>query len=279
MHTGLLRMTQAAMVTSCALVAFLASSAAWAQITVYEHDRFEGRSFTTSSAVPDLRQRGFNDRASSAVVAGPQAWEICGDIDYGGGCRLLRPGQYASLSAMGVNDRVSSLRAVGRFTSADDPRFAPPPEVTADYRRRRGERLFEARVDSARAVYGAPEQRCWIEQAPTSEGRSDARVPGALLGAVIGGILGHQVGGGTGRDLATIGGAVAGGVVGGRVGQGREGPNGTRDVQRCAESPRPATPAYWDVSYEFRGIRHRVQLANPPGPTIQVNRHGEPRAS
>ena len=41
--------------------------------------------------------------------------------------------------------------------------------------------------------------------------------PGMAIGGVLGGVLGHQVGGGTGRTLATVGGAAAGGYVGHKV--------------------------------------------------------------
>lgn len=40
---------------------------------------------------------------------------------------------------------------------------------------------------------------------------------GAVGGAVLGGILGNQVGGGTGKKIATIGGAVAGGYAGNEI--------------------------------------------------------------
>ncbi|WP_228895838.1 glycine zipper 2TM domain-containing protein [Pseudoduganella aquatica] len=40
---------------------------------------------------------------------------------------------------------------------------------------------------------------------------------GAGAGAVVGGLLGHQIGGGTGRQLATVAGAVGGAVVGNQV--------------------------------------------------------------
>jgi uncharacterized protein YcfJ len=36
-------------------------------------------------------------------------------------------------------------------------------------------------------------------------------------GAVVGGLLGHQVGGGTGKTLATVGGAAAGAYAGNEV--------------------------------------------------------------
>ena len=40
---------------------------------------------------------------------------------------------------------------------------------------------------------------------------------GAVAGAVVGGILGHSVGGGTGKQLATVGGVVAGGLAGNAI--------------------------------------------------------------
>jgi uncharacterized protein YcfJ len=252
---------------------------AQAQITFFEHDAYQGRSFTTQVPVGDLQRRGFNDRASSVVVSNGR-WEICEDAGFEGRCTVLRPGQYPALADMGLNDRISSMRPVSRDSRVDEQRFAPHPQVTGDYRRRDREQLYEATVSSARAVYGAPEQRCWMERASVTEPtRNDAQVPSGILGAVIGGILGHQVGGGSGRDLATAGGAVAGAVVGSNLARNRDGSTVvTRDVQRCADTPGSARPAYWDVSYEFRGQLHQVQLTSAPGPTITVNRQGEPRA-
>jgi uncharacterized protein YcfJ len=92
---------------------------------------------------------------------------------------------------------------------------------------------------------------------------------------VIGGILGHQIGGGRGQDIATAGGAVAGAAIGSNV--GRDGGGYSQDVQRCTDVSRSDNPDYWDVTYEFRGSEHRVQMSAPPGPTILVNRDGEPR--
>jgi uncharacterized protein YcfJ len=94
---------------------------------------------------------------------------------------------------------------------------------------------------------------------------------------VIGGILGHQVGGGSGRDVATGIGVVAGAAIGGNTGRPSPQPAVTQDVQRCSEATRQARPTYYDVSYRFRGQDFQVQLAAPPGASITVNRQGEPR--
>jgi uncharacterized protein YcfJ len=49
--------------------------------------------------------------------------------------------------------------------------------------------------------------------------RSGPNVPGAILGAVAGAVLGHQIGGGTGREAATVLGGAAGAAVGSQVGR------------------------------------------------------------
>jgi uncharacterized protein YcfJ len=182
---------------------------------------------------------------------------------------------------MGLNDRVSSVRTVSRDARVDDGRYAPPPVAVYDYGRRRNERVYDANITSVRAVVEDSGQRCWLEREQVvQEQRSSANVPGAVLGAVIGGILGHQVGGGTGKDVATGAGVVAGALIGGNSGRSSGGQQAvsTQDVQRCSTSPDLARPAYWDVTYNFRGVEHRVQMTTPPGATVPVNEEGEPRA-
>lgn len=262
-----------------AIAALAVMAPALAQVTLYERDGYGGRSFTASETVSDFARSGFNDRASSVIVERDR-WEVCEDAGFRGRCVVLREGRYPSLEAMGLNDRISSTRAVGRDARVDDGRYAPPPlPVAYDDRRRRGERIYQASVTSVRAVVGPPEQRCWMEREQVQQERGDASVPGGIVGAVIGGILGHQVGGGTGRDIATVGGVVAGAAIGANLGRDNNGRQVvTQDVQRCASQPASGRPDYWDVTYTFRGREHRMQMTTPPGATVSVNRQGEPRA-
>ena len=249
------------------------------RIVIYENESFQGRSMTADYAVEDFRRSGLNDRASSVVVSGGR-WEACEDARFGGNCVVLRPGQYASLTAMGMNDRISSVRAVGRSAMVDDRRYAPLPMVSRDYGRRDEERLYQATVTSVRAVVEDSGERCWVEpQQVTPERSSNANVPGAVLGAVIGGILGHQVGGGSGKDVATGVGVLAGAAIGSRTGRGGNDQQvvTTPNVQRCSRNPSQARAAYWDVAYNFRGQEYRVQMTQEPGRTVTVNEQGEPR--
>jgi uncharacterized protein YcfJ len=245
-----------------------------AQVTFYEREGFRGRAFTAGDSVKNFGGVDFNDRASSAVVENGR-WEVCEHIRYEGKCVVLRPGSYDSLASMGLNNSISSVRPFDRAQAAYD---VPPPLAAPnyEYRRRPDERVYEANVTSVRAVVGAAEQRCWVERQQIADDRSGANIPGAIIGGVIGGVLGHQVGSGRGRDVATAGGAVAGAAIGANVGR-NDGQVYSQDVQRCTNVSSNARPAYYDVTYNFNGIEHRVQLSAPPGPTIAVNSNGEPR--
>ena len=156
-------------------------------------------------------------------------------------------------------------------------RLAATTPVTYDYRRRENESLYEAPVTSVRAVVGPPQQRCWVERQVVDTGSPGINVPGAVVGGVVGGILGHQIGSGRGRDLATGIGAVGGAVVGANVGRDATGTVYTQDVQHCANVSTAPSVDYWDVTYNFRGYEHYVQMTSPPGATILVNAQGEPR--
>lgn len=264
---------QTSIKTALAIATLAIAGHAAAQATFYENEDFQGRSFTSQNRVENFQRFGFNDRASSVVVLGKRQ-EVCEDAQFGGRCVVLRPGRYPSLAAMGLNDRVSSVRALGGNDRVDDGRYAPPPEPVYDNRRRDNERLYEADVTSVRAVVGPPQQRCWMEKEEVQQ-QSGTNIGGAVVGALLGGILGHQVGGGRGQDIATAGGAVAGAAMGSQVGRNNGQP--AQNVQRCANEP-AAQPAYWDVTYNFRGQEHRIQMTSQPGRSITVNRQGEPRS-
>ncbi|HET9339366.1 MAG TPA: beta/gamma crystallin-related protein [Casimicrobiaceae bacterium] len=246
-----------------AFVAALAAPLAAAQVTLYGDDGFRGPSYGINWDVANLDPYGFNDRAQSVIIERGR-WEFCSDAYFSGRCTVLMPGQYPSLGAMGLASTVSSVR---RVADGRPSGYQPAPPPAYGYYPRYGETLYQADVTAVRAVGGPPERRCWVE------GRrySDRNVAGAVVGGILGGVLGHQIGGGRGQDVATALGAVGGAVVGSNVAGGRHG-----GVERCT-TEYPGAPAYYDVSYRFRGRDYRAQLSFPPGPTITVNGRGEPR--
>ena len=146
-----------------ALSAVALSAQATAQITLYEHDGFRGRAFTTGREVSNFEHTGFNDRASSVIVEHGR-WEVCDDARFRGHCVVLREGNYGSLSGMGLNDRLSSVRPVARRDRYENEAPAPMPVANYEWRRRPNERVSEVAITSSHAVYGEAERRCWVER-------------------------------------------------------------------------------------------------------------------
>ncbi|MEO8203023.1 MAG: beta/gamma crystallin-related protein [Betaproteobacteria bacterium] len=105
------------------VAATLAASTAMAGVTFYEAENFGGRQITMDGVVPNFVDRGFNDRAFSAVVEGAPV-EVCIDINFSGGCTVLNPGRYPTLGSLG--NKISSVRP------ARGPGYEPRGEAPRD---------------------------------------------------------------------------------------------------------------------------------------------------
>jgi len=256
--------------------ALVLASQAMAQIVVYEREGFRGRSVAVNGEMRNVERRALGDTAASAVVEHGR-WEVCEHPRFEGRCAVLRRGNYPDLRASGLDWRIASVRP-----AEEGRRYQLEPQASVGgddyaYRRRASERTQEVPIRDVRAIMGAANQRCWVERQNVPVANSNANIGGAVAGALIGGILGHQVGNGRGRDVATVGGAVAGAAVGNNIAGNNSGQAyAAQDVQRCQTVQ--GTPAYYEVSYDFHGARHTVQMSAPPaGNTIIVNERGEPR--
>jgi uncharacterized protein YcfJ len=183
-----------------------------------------------------------------------------------------RQAESAQIQAAAAQRQAEEAQRLASSLQVRPDTYAPP---VYDYRRRQNERVYEANVSSVRAVVGPPERYCWVERERVAN--SGVNVPGAIVGGVVGGILGHQIGSGRGQDLATGIGVVTGVAVGANVGRAPDGTVYSQNVRRCEYVPTSARLDYWDVSYNFAGYEHRVQMTSLPGPTILVNAQGEPR--
>jgi uncharacterized protein YcfJ len=186
-----------------------------------------------------------------------------------------RQAESAQIQANAAQRQAEEAQRVASSMQSRADTYAPP---AYDYRRRQDERLYEANVSYVRAVVGPPQQRCWVDRERVdNRGSAGVNIPGAIIGGAIGGILGHQIGGGRGQDIATGIGVLGGAAVGANVGRGSDGAVYIQNVQRCDYVPTSASLDYWDVTYNFAGYEHRVQMTTPPGATIVVNAQGEPR--
>ena len=107
------------------------------------------------------------------------------------------------------------------------------------------------------------------EQAPVKDPN---RIAGTAIGAVAGGLLGNQLGGGSGRTLATVAGAAAGGYAGNQVQKNlQEKDTVSRTERRCKTvyESRTQTVGY-DVRYRLGKEEGQVRMDRQPGPQIPV---------
>jgi hypothetical protein len=76
-------------------------------IIFFESENFGGRQFMIDQPDPNFSGSHAIDRYQSAIVEGG-SWELCGDADFRGGCRIFVPGRYPELG--GLSGRISSAR-------------------------------------------------------------------------------------------------------------------------------------------------------------------------
>jgi uncharacterized protein YcfJ len=117
---------KAVLTTALAVAALGIATQAAAQVTFFEREGFQGRSFSTDREIHDFARFGFNDRASSLVIDSG-AWAVCEEARFAGRCVVLGPGRYTSLIAMSMNNRISSVRPKRADEYIGDNFFPPAP--------------------------------------------------------------------------------------------------------------------------------------------------------
>lgn len=118
-----------------------------------------------------------------------------------------------------------------------------------------------------------PRRVCRDQTVERTRPASDShQLLGSVTGALIGGLLAHQLGDGSGRDLATVAGAAAGGYAGNRIeARMQQGDTYTTTVRRCTTVyDRTVRPQGYQVRYRLGGKGGTVRLNYDPGPRIPV---------
>src|SRR5690554_317713 len=134
-------------------------------------------------------------------------------------------------------------------------------------------------AQQARVLHAEPLTTSWQEprevcQQVTIQKRAQrdekTQVAGTLLGAAAGGLLGNQIGGGSGKKVATVIGALAGAQVGKQSIQGSP-RTYTSTQQQChtVMETRTRTTDYL-VSYELYGQLQTIRTTKDPGSYLLV---------
>jgi len=111
-------------------------------------------------------------------------------------------------------------------------------------------------------------------QAPVKD---QHQIAGTVLGAVAGGLLGNQIGGGTGKKIATVAGAVGGGYAGNKVQEGmQERDTYTTTQTRCnTVNDLSEKVVGYDVKYSIGDKVGQVRMDRAQGSQIQLDKEGK----
>lgn len=114
-------------------------------------------------------------------------------------------------------------------------------------------------TDVARVVYVQPKTVTVMQQqcrtVAVERPATNSNPAGGVLGAIAGAAIGNQLGGGTGKDIATV----VGGVIGYQAGRGEDRPGGVEYRQVCENVPVTVQRGR-TVTFEYQGQRFTVDL-------------------
>jgi uncharacterized protein YcfJ len=122
-----------------------------------------------------------------------------------------------------------------------------------------------------------PRQSCHDETVTHRvQPRDNHQVFGTVAGAVLGGVIGHQIGGGSGRDIATVAGAAAGGYGGNRIEKHVQDQNTYTTTQPRCETvyDKSEKQVGYSVQYRLGDQERTIKMNHDPGDRIPV-RNGQ----
>lgn len=111
-------------------------------------------------------------------------------------------------------------------------------------------------------------------QAPVKD---QHQIAGTVIGAVAGGLLGNQIGGGTGKKIATVAGAVGGGYAGNKVQENMQNKDTyTTTETRCnTVNDLSERVVGYDVKYSIGDKVGKVRMDRDPGSQIPLDKNGQ----
>ncbi|MFS0825975.1 MULTISPECIES: glycine zipper 2TM domain-containing protein [Pseudomonas] len=111
-------------------------------------------------------------------------------------------------------------------------------------------------------------------QAPVKD---QHQIAGTVVGALAGGLLGNQVGGGTGKKLATVAGAVGGGYAGNKVQEGMQRRDTYTTTQTRCNTVNDISDKVvgYNVKYTIGDQAGQIKMDRDPGSSIPLDKNGK----
>lgn len=202
---------------------------------------------TAPAAQPLTEEQIFEARVQAAVDAALQAREAA-------------PAVAATVASVPAATPVTVTGSITVHNASPAPAPARAPA-----------RARVLHVEPVSTSWQEPREVCqWVTVQKPVRVQQDDRVARTLLGAAAGGLLGNQIGGGSGKKVATVIGALAGAQVGSQTGDRTPRTISTTE-QRCSTVMESGsrTSGYL-VSYEYQGQIETIRTSHEPGAYLPV---------
>jgi uncharacterized protein YcfJ len=118
-----------------------------------------------------------------------------------------------------------------------------------------------------------PREECRDVQVQTKAPVKDSnRIAGTVLGGVVGAVLGNQIGGGTGKTVATIAGGAGGAYAGNKVQDSMQKSDVVTTTRRDCKTvyDKAQKLVGYDVTYRLNDKEEVVRTSFRPGKTLPV---------
>lgn len=158
----------------------------------------------------------------------------------------------------GVSMVVLAVGAIGGYKALSQPKFADVVAV---------KEVTETVVTPREECRDVPVR----QQARTQDPN---RVTGTVIGGLAGGLLGNQIGGGSGKAIATIAGAAGGAYVGNQVQGSMQKSDTVTTTKRACKTVYDKTEKLvgYDVTYRLKDKEGVVRTSYRPGTTLPVEK-------
>ncbi len=126
-------------------------------------------------------------------------------------------------------------------------------------------------VEPISSFWQEPREVCqWVTVQKPVRVQQDDRIARTLLGAAAGGLLGNQIGGGSGKQVATVIGALAGAQVGSQTADRTPRTVSTTEQQCSTVMESRSRANGYLVSYEYQGQIDTIRTSREPGAYLPV---------
>lgn len=166
---------------------------------------------------------------------------------------------------------MATSAATAQLPPGEAPNATPAPNMPVAAAQPQFAQVVAVQPITRSVTSSTPRQECRNEQVAVPETYKDKhQIGGAVVGGLVGALAGNRIGGGRGKQLATVGGAAAGAFAGHEIQKRHQENNATHTVTRnvchtVTDKTTSTKTVGYDVTYTLNGQAGHIRMDRNPG--------------